>query len=51
MESGWSLTPANLVLETMIAFAGLALIWGIVLGLEWIGRLSREVRTPPPDAG
>jgi hypothetical protein len=46
MESGWSIAPANLVLETILAAVAIGALWGLVFGLERIGHLEKELRAP-----
>jgi hypothetical protein len=46
MEPGWSMAPANVVLDTILAAMALGAVWGVVLGLERIGQLNRELQPP-----
>jgi hypothetical protein len=49
MDSGWSMAPVNVGLETVAALIAIGVIWGLVLGVSAILRLRREVRLADAD--
>jgi hypothetical protein len=49
MESGWSMAPVNVGLETVAALIAIGVIWGVALGVSAILRLRHEVRLPDAD--
>ena len=46
-EPGWSMAPANVGVETIVALVALAAIWSVLLLLRLITRLVRDFRRAP----
>jgi MFS superfamily sulfate permease-like transporter len=48
LEPGWSMTPVAVGVLTIEAALAVGVIWGVLLAIERIVRLRRELRRPEP---